>query len=94
MTELSDQLRTLNTSLRALIDNGAMPFDSLNASIVSDASGQEVLIEGGPKGLIYLASQCIDTVARNLAGAHAHVDEHSGADVGSVPLIVSLKLED
>ncbi len=94
MTDLSTQLREINKALRALIDNGAMPFDSLSTSILSDAHGQEVLLEGGPNGLIYFASQCLDTVARNIPGAHAHVDEHSGADIGSVPVIVSLKLED
>jgi len=94
VSDLSTRLREINEALRALIDNGAMPLDSLNTSILSEGHGQKVLVEGGPSGLIYFASQCLDTVARNVPGAHAHVDEHSGADAGSIPMIVSLKLED
>jgi hypothetical protein len=81
LLEIKDQLRALSDALSP---------DSLRAELLEGPS--VLLIEGGPRGLIYLARQCIDIAAKTSSGAHAHVDEHSGADEGSFPIIVSLRL--
>jgi hypothetical protein len=93
MTDFRARLKEIKGDIRELLDRPDLPLDTLSASIFSDANGQEVYLEGGPNGLAYLAMQCLDIAAATAPGAHAHVDEFSGADAGSIPLIVSLKSE-
>ena len=93
MTDFRARLKEIKGEIRELLDRQDLPLDTLSASIFSDAKGQEVYVEGGPSGLAYLAMQCLDIAAATAPGAHAHVDELSGADVGSIPLVVSLKTE-
>lgn len=89
MSDFRAELLDIKDQLRVLSD--ALLPDSLRAELMEGPS--ELLIEGGPRGLIYLARQCLDIAAKTGSGAHAHVDEHSGADEGSFPVIVSLKLD-
>ena len=91
MTDFRTKLHDINAQLRALIAEGEMPLDSLNTSIFEGE--KEIMVEAGPNGLIYFASQCLDVAAGTSSGAHVHIDEFSGADSGSVPLIVSLKID-
>ena len=93
MTDFRARLTEIKGEIRELLDHPDMPLDTLSTTIVSDAAGQEVHLEGGPHGLAYLAIQCLDIAAATALGAHAHVDEFSGADAGSIPLVVSLKSE-
>ena len=89
MSDFRADLSEIKDQLRALADT--LPLDSLRAELMEGPS--ELLIEGGPRGLIYLARQCIDIASKIGSGAHAHIDEHSGADQRSFPLIVALRLE-
>ena len=93
MIDFRARLRDIKEQVRELLDQPDLPLDNLSASIFSDPNGHEIYVEGGPHGLAYLAMQCLDIAAATAPGAHAHIDEFSGADAGSVPLVVSLKSE-
>ncbi|WP_420470958.1 Imm32 family immunity protein [Brevundimonas sp. FT23042] len=93
MSDFRARLTEIKADIRDLLERPDLPLDTLSTSIFSDANGQEVYVEGGPNGLAYLAMQCLDIAAAIAPGAHAHVDEFSGADAGSIPLVVSLKTE-
>ena len=91
MSDFRAKLAEINAQLRSLIAEGGLPLDSLKTTIFD--GDKEVMIEGGPNGLIYFATQCLDVASKTFSGAHVHVDEFGGADLGSLPLIVSLKIE-
>jgi len=91
VTDFRTKLAEINAQLQSLLAEGELPLDSLKTSIFD--GDKEVMIEGGPNGLIYFASQCLDVASKTSPGAHVHIDEFGGADPGSLPLIVSLKIE-
>jgi hypothetical protein len=91
VSDFRAKLKEINAQLRALISEDGLPLDSLKTTIFD--GDKEVMIEGGPNGLIYFASQCLSVASGTSSGAHAHIDECGGADPGSLPLIISLKIE-
>jgi hypothetical protein len=87
VSDFQAKVDALAIELWSLVD---YPRSQLDGLVVSIEDG-EVVVEGGVKGLAFLAAQCLDIARQADSKAHAHVEYELGADAGSIPLQIIKK---
>jgi hypothetical protein len=87
VSDFDARLDALASELRALVNHPHTPLDGLSVSLEDG----EVIVEGGARGLAFLAAQCLDIARQVDPFAHVHVEHELGADAGSLPLQITKK---
>jgi len=90
VSDFQARLDALATELWTLVDYPHSQLDGLSVSLEDG----EVVVEGGARGLAFLAAQCLDIARHADPRAHAHVEHELGADAGSIPLQIFKKPND
>lgn len=87
MSQFQARLDALASELWSLVDYPHAPLDGLAISLEDG----EVVLEGGVRGLAFLAAQCLDIARQVDPLAHAHIEHELGADAGLIPLQITKK---
>lgn len=92
MADSSDavSLESVLSLLRALDDSSLTPDGSTTQflEIKREDSIGGLAIGGNVGGLVHFARLVLDVAKKAYQGAHQHVDEHGGADICEVPLVI------
>lgn len=83
MTRLSEAIKAVSEAA----DAESVEFSS-SQYVEVRRNEHEVILGGNQNGLIWLALHCLKLAERGQRGSHIHLDEHSGADVCDVPLVI------